>query len=222
MKHVLDERGVVPVLLVVLVLALVAVIGVAVLNASGTRKDASVTTGNTVASAAPTANLKTYANTDAGFSFRYPSSYGDVVVSKEVSSYTGGLRYTGTFSAKPGMKFVLTSANYRDDGTNLLNTFRGWYESSGKTFYKWADTQYTGASPVEISSTLASLSVGSQRVLFVDDNSFTHRDGPAVGPGGGNLAALVNLQGQTYPGLVLTTSDQLDQLKTIVSTLQLN
>ncbi len=143
--------------MIVLVLALVAVVGLAVYNASKSRDKGAQTTSaspspaNSPASTASpaAANLKTYTNSDFGLTFQYPSEYGEVTLVQDTQP-NAGPRFTGQFSGNSKLKFIVTSATYGEDADSyLIRTFRGHYESGGKTYYKWAHYQNTGASPAQ-------------------------------------------------------------------------
>jgi hypothetical protein len=221
-----NERGVLPIILSVLVVILIIVTCLAVYNISKSRQKTTQTAklplpaSSPATSAIPTsAALKIYTNSDFGLTFKYPNEYGEVNLSKNVGTYSNSPRFTGTFSTNPNIKFIVTSATYRDENANLLDTFRGHYESSGRTYYKWADSQYTGASPVQVSNPVKTLTVNGKKILIVNDNSFPHLDGPAIGPGLGKIAGLANLNGPAYPGVVFITNMSETELELILNTI---
>jgi len=228
MKYVKSERGALPVLVAILAIVVVAVVGVAVYNVNKSRQtdtqtvSASPSPANSPAAAAsPVDNRKTYTNDEFGLTFKYPSEYGEVTLVKDTQP-NAGPRFTGQFAGNAKLRFIVTSASYgEDEGSYLIKTFRGHYESGGKTYYKWAHYQNTGATPVLIGNPVKTLSVGGRKVLIVNDSSMVHIDGPAKGPGPGNVAGLVNLGGSTYPGVVFITSMPADELEQILSSLKI-
>jgi len=84
MKYVSNERGALPVLVAILVVALVAVVGMAVNNANKSRQKAAQTASaspspasSTEATSSPeaTSSLSTYTSPEEGASFKYPSDW---------------------------------------------------------------------------------------------------------------------------------------------------
>jgi hypothetical protein len=206
--------------LVVLVVVAVAAVGMAVFNSTKASRQQAATSSPSANNASQATGLKTYTNEALGLAFQYPKEYGDISLVKDDGSY-GGHRFTGQFSGNTKLKFIIASVDYRDDGEDLLTTFRGHYEADGRTYYRWADPHNTSASAVQIGTPVKTLSVDGRKVFIVDDNSFVRQDGPAVGPGAGNVAGLANLRGAAYPGVVFITSMPANDLEPILSSLEL-
>lgn len=153
-------------------------------------------------------NIKFVSN-ELGISFEYPERFGKLNLSiytnldrNEGSGATGSMFFSSFENNSNLMLGGISDDFSAGRGGSILDT-RGYFEGEDGYEFKFvsAKENYKELEPLKI------LEVDSVKILLLDDKSFKAErediQGPIIGVGKGNLAALINLDNKIFPGIVI-------------------
>lgn len=153
-------------------------------------------------------NIK-FVSDELGISFEYPERFGKLNLSiytnldRNEGSATTGSMFFGSFENNSNLMLGGISDDFSAGrGGSILDT-RGYFEGEDGYEFKFvsAKENYKTLEPLKI------LEVDSVKILLLDDKSFKAEregmQGPMIGVGKGNLAALINLDNEIFAGIVI-------------------
>jgi hypothetical protein len=147
-------------------------------------------------------------NDDAlGISFNYPSNLGEIkLVIAEPGKRPGGetgKKLVGTFSQFSGLELGGITDDFSAGRSGMITDTRGFVEENGSYYFKFVSSK--NYRDYEILP-LKVLEKDFGKIIILNDQSFEAEregvDGPVLGVGKDNLAGLVNLKGEEFPGII--------------------
>ena len=138
-----------------------------------------------------------------GFSFEYPSEWGDAVFTENEGGQ-GGTKATIEFTDINWFVIAGISEDFAEGRGGTPTDTQGFANENGIYFFKFVSTGRIPMSPVK------SVNTNLGEVIIVDHRSFVGDEepvGPVMTVGGGNLGALVNLEGETYSGVMFLNTN---------------
>jgi hypothetical protein len=149
-------------------------------------------------------SVSTFEDKTLGLSFEYPSRFGSVEVRKDNGET--GEKFTGIFSDNEDLQFGGMSNNFSAGRSGVLTDTRGFNKRNGGYFFKFVIAKPD--LPIQPGKVI---DAGSGEILLLDDQSFEDEragmGGPIFGVGKDNLAAVSNLSGETFKGIVFWNMD---------------
>ena len=154
------------------------------------------------------ADWKLYENKELGFSFRYPSEFGDFNLSIENGEngkiFRGGFpNYTDVWANNKFFTIGGITQDYGQGRSGYFLDFVRYIKTPGKYYHLMAQNKKYEFTPLKI------ISIDDQEVLIVDGNSYPGNKVSELGFGPGiNGGALVNLPSNgEFSGLAMWNSD---------------
>jgi len=149
-----------------------------------------------------TANWETCENKELGFSFRYPTSYGDFQIS--INNGEAGKKFTGNFQNNKYFSIGGITADYSAGRSGYFLDFVKYLSEGGKYYHLMALDTKRLVEPIKI------LTADGQKILIVNGNSYVEErniEGPTINPGS-NGGALINIPSSgEFKGLAVWNSD---------------
>lgn len=150
---------------------------------------------------------ESFKNDELGISFNYPPNFGESnVIIAEPGKRPGGetgRKIVGSFSQFSALEFGGITDDFTAGREGLITDTRGFIEENGQYYFKFVsnkDYKDYEIQPLKV------LEKDFGKILILNDQSFKAErewaDGPVFGVGNNNLAGLVNLKGEEFPGLV--------------------
>jgi hypothetical protein len=158
----------------------------------------STPTPSTTPTAIAFTNPITFADARLGLSFQYPAALGEVTVA--IGAGDTGQAFGGRFSQCPIVYFAGISPDFSAGRGGMLSDTQGYYydANTGRYFKKFVNTKLQGITPAGL------LTVGDNVIVLLDQNSMEEYQ-QRLGPD--QFAALINLKGATFPGMVFMNYD---------------
>ena len=171
--------------------------------------------------------MKVFSNDEIGISFEYPESLGAVELNIRNGSDSGKL-YRGTFANTEEVQFGGISEEFAEGRSGWFLDTQGYAYEDGTYYFKFVSVKDYKSPQYEL-EIVEKLTVDGVDVIILDGDSFIAErgaDGPTLNPGEGNYGALINLNGDTFPGIGILVTDtdimSLEQFKEMLQVISVS
>jgi len=171
-------------------------------------------TTNINASTVPTnvatgAVLTTFTDPGLGLTFMYPASFGTVTISQEAGD--PGTLFRGSFSNNSELHFGGISTDFAAGRGGVITDTRGFASIQNTFYFLSVNSKADNSYPLEPLDLLTT--ADGEPALLLEDYSFVadrnQPDSPTLANslGAFHLAGLLNLKGETYPGVIFVNNN---------------